>query len=53
MRQAAGAEDGIAFGELDGRKNHSATRFYAQSKLANALSARKLSQRLAERGMAR
>ena len=43
---------GIAFGDLDGRQNYSATRFYAQSKLANALFARELSQRLAERGIA-
>jgi WW domain-containing oxidoreductase len=45
-------KEGIAFGDLDGRKNYSATRFYAQSKLANALFARELSQRLAERGIA-
>src|SRR5712675_817143 len=45
-------KEGIAFGDLDGRKNYRATRFYAQSKLANALFARELSQRLAERGIA-
>src|SRR5712671_5770713 len=38
-------KEGIAFGDLDGRKNYRATRFYAQSKLANALFARELSQR--------
>src|SRR5712672_1424552 len=45
-------KEGIAFGDLDGRKNYRATRFYAQSKIGNALFARELSQRLAERGIA-
>jgi WW domain-containing oxidoreductase len=47
-----GPKEGIAFGDLDGRKNYSAMRFYAQSKLANALFARELSRRLAGHGIA-
>ena len=44
--------DGIMFDNLDGHQFYDPSRFYAQSKLANALYAKELSRRLTPRGIA-
>jgi WW domain-containing oxidoreductase len=44
--------EGIMFDNLDGSRFYEAAAFYAQSKLANALYAKELSRRLANRGIA-
>ena len=44
--------DGVMFDNLDGRQFYNPSKFYAQSKLANALYAKELSRRLTARGIA-
>ncbi|RUO88613.1 SDR family NAD(P)-dependent oxidoreductase [Corallococcus sp. AB018] len=43
--------EGIQFDNLDGHRGYKPVAFYGQSKLANALFARELSRRLADRGI--
>jgi WW domain-containing oxidoreductase len=50
ISQAPG--EGIMFDNLDGSQFYDPSKFYAQSKLANALYAKELSRRLAPRGIA-
>ncbi|HEY2529951.1 MAG TPA: SDR family NAD(P)-dependent oxidoreductase [Xanthobacteraceae bacterium] len=45
-------DEGVMFDNLDGHQFYDPSKFYAQSKLANALYAKELSRRLAPRGIA-